>query len=43
MRAMRRYLFKNDLEHWATSFFEALRVQASGEGATVGDRARAHA
>jgi trehalose 6-phosphate synthase len=43
MRAMRRYLFKNDLEHWATSFFEALRVQASGEGATAGDRTRAHA
>ena len=28
MRAMRRYLFKNDLEHWASSFFEALRRQA---------------
>jgi trehalose 6-phosphate synthase len=25
MRAMRRYLFKNDLDHWASSFFEALR------------------
>jgi trehalose 6-phosphate synthase len=25
MRAMRRYLAKNDLEHWATSFFDALR------------------
>ncbi|MFW3170362.1 alpha,alpha-trehalose-phosphate synthase (UDP-forming) [Geodermatophilus sp. CPCC 206100] len=28
MRAMRRHLFKNDLEHWATSFFDALRAQA---------------
>ena len=28
MRAMRRHLFKNDLEHWAGSFFEALRAQA---------------
>jgi trehalose 6-phosphate synthase len=28
MRAMRRHLFKNDLEHWANSFFEALRGQA---------------
>jgi trehalose 6-phosphate synthase len=27
MRAMRRHLFKNDLEHWASSFFEALRGQ----------------
>ena len=25
MRAMRRHLFRNDLEHWATSFIEALR------------------
>jgi trehalose 6-phosphate synthase len=30
MRAMRRYLAKNDLEHWATSFFDALRAQAEG-------------
>jgi trehalose 6-phosphate synthase len=30
MRAMRRHLFKNDLEHWATSFFDALRAQAHG-------------
>src|SRR4051812_34199664 len=30
MRAMRRYLFKNDLEHWASSFFDALRAQAEG-------------
>ncbi|TYP81308.1 alpha,alpha-trehalose-phosphate synthase (UDP-forming) [Blastococcus xanthinilyticus] len=28
MRAMRRHLFRNDLEHWAGSFFEALRGQA---------------
>ncbi len=28
MRAMRRHLARNDLEHWATSFFEALRAQA---------------
>jgi trehalose 6-phosphate synthase len=34
MRAMRRYLFKNDLEHWATSFFDALRVQAAGGAGT---------
>src|SRR3954466_7142591 len=27
MRAMRRFLFKHDLEHWATSFFDALRAQ----------------
>src|SRR6476469_5323455 len=31
MRAMRRHLFKNDLEHWATSFFDALRAQADGQ------------
>jgi trehalose 6-phosphate synthase len=31
MRAMRRHLFKNDLDHWASSFFEALRGQASGQ------------
>ena len=31
MRAMRRHLVKNDLEHWANSFFEALRSQASGQ------------
>src|SRR4051812_40879080 len=30
MRAMRRHLFRNDLEHWATSFFDALRAQAEG-------------
>ncbi|MGY1652281.1 alpha,alpha-trehalose-phosphate synthase (UDP-forming) [Geodermatophilus sp. SYSU D01119] len=28
MRAMRRYLAKHDLDHWATSFFDALRAQA---------------
>ncbi|MGY1640428.1 trehalose-6-phosphate synthase [Geodermatophilus sp. SYSU D00703] len=28
MRAMRRHLARNDLEHWATSFFDALRAQA---------------
>ena len=31
MRAMRRHLFKNDLDHWASSFFDALRGQASGQ------------
>jgi trehalose 6-phosphate synthase len=31
MRTMRRHLFKNDLEHWAGSFFEALRAQATGQ------------
>ena len=29
MRAMRRHLAKNDLDHWATSFFDALRGQAT--------------
>ena len=28
MRGMRRHLFKNDLDHWANSFFEALQAQA---------------
>jgi len=28
MRSMRRHLYRNDLEHWATSFFDALREQA---------------
>jgi trehalose 6-phosphate synthase len=28
MRAMRRHLSKNDLEHWASSFFEALQARA---------------
>jgi trehalose 6-phosphate synthase len=31
MRAMRRHLAKNDLDHWASSFFDALRGQASGQ------------
>jgi trehalose 6-phosphate synthase len=31
MRAMRRHLAKNDLDHWANSFFEALRGQADGQ------------
>jgi trehalose 6-phosphate synthase len=30
MRAMRRHLFKNDLEHWASSFFDALRGHGGG-------------
>ncbi|MCU1613083.1 MAG: Alpha,alpha-trehalose-phosphate synthase (UDP-forming) [Frankiales bacterium] len=30
MRAMRRHLARNDLEHWASSFFDALLMQASG-------------
>ena len=33
MRAMRRHLYRNDLEHWATSFFDALRAQLpAGDG-----------
>jgi trehalose 6-phosphate synthase len=28
MRAMRRHLKRNDLEHWANSFFDALRAQS---------------
>ncbi|RFU20968.1 alpha,alpha-trehalose-phosphate synthase (UDP-forming) [Geodermatophilus marinus] len=28
MRAMRRHLVRNDLDHWASSFFEALKAQA---------------
>ncbi len=28
MRAMRRHLSRNDLDHWASSFFDALRTQA---------------
>src|SRR5215211_6961528 len=31
MRAMRRHLVRNDLDHWATSFFEALQSQADGQ------------
>jgi trehalose 6-phosphate synthase len=34
IRAMRRHLVKNDLEHWASSFFDALR----GEGRRAGRR-----
>ena len=34
MRAMRRYLFKHDLDHWASSFFDALHAQASGAGSS---------
>jgi trehalose 6-phosphate synthase len=30
MRAMRRHLFRNDLDHWATSFFDSLRGGARG-------------
>jgi trehalose 6-phosphate synthase len=30
MRSMRRHLYRNDLEHWASSFFEALREQGEG-------------
>jgi trehalose 6-phosphate synthase len=28
---MRRHLAKNDLEHWASSFFDALRAQDGGQ------------
>jgi trehalose 6-phosphate synthase len=28
MRAMRRYLAKHDLDHWANSFFDSLKAQA---------------
>jgi trehalose 6-phosphate synthase len=27
MRAMRRHLVRNDLEHWASSFFDALQAR----------------
>ncbi len=30
MRSMRRHLYRNDLDHWASSFFEALREQGEG-------------
>jgi trehalose 6-phosphate synthase len=30
MRSMRRHLYRNDLEHWASSFFDALREQGAG-------------
>jgi hypothetical protein len=29
---MRRHVFKNDLDHWASSFFEALRGQGGRRG-----------
>jgi trehalose 6-phosphate synthase len=32
MRAMRRHLVRNDLEHWASSFFEALQAQKDTHG-----------
>ena len=32
MRAMRRHLARHDLDHWANSFFDALRGQADGAG-----------
>src|ERR671933_340018 len=40
MRAMRRYLFKHDLEHWASSFFDVLRAQAGDPAARPAARAR---
>src|SRR5919199_911208 len=39
MRAMRRYLAKHDLDHWATSFFEALQAQGRGSGPPAGPAA----
>jgi trehalose 6-phosphate synthase len=39
MRAMRRHLFKNDLDHWATSFFDAL--QGSGDRSASSRKRRA--
>jgi trehalose 6-phosphate synthase len=36
MRAMRRHLFKNDLDHWATSFFDALKAQPGNAGPRTG-------
>jgi trehalose 6-phosphate synthase len=41
MRAMRRYLFKNDLEHWASSFFDALREQGAGADKRTAEAAQA--
>jgi trehalose 6-phosphate synthase len=32
MRAMRRHLFRNDLDHWANSFFDALRSGGPSRG-----------
>ena len=37
MRAMRRHLSKNDLDHWATSFFDALRGPGSRPAHRVSD------
>jgi trehalose 6-phosphate synthase len=34
MRSMRRHLYRNDLEHWASSFFDAL----GGKGGQGEDR-----
>ncbi|WP_304504720.1 trehalose-6-phosphate synthase [Blastococcus sp. TML/C7B] len=38
MRAMRRHLAKNDLDRWASSFFQALHDQADGQptGRSIG-------
>jgi trehalose 6-phosphate synthase len=36
MRAMRRHVFKNDLDHWAGSFFDALRASVNGEAGRRG-------
>jgi trehalose 6-phosphate synthase len=36
MRAMRRHVFKNDLDHWAGSFFDALRASVDGEAGRRG-------
>jgi trehalose 6-phosphate synthase len=41
MRAMRRHLFRNDLDHWANSFVEALRGDAhAGDRKAERDAAR---
>ena len=40
MRAMRRHLFKNDLDHWASSFFDALQGQGE-RSATLAAKAEA--
>ena len=32
MRAMRRHLVRNDLDHWASSFFDALQAQKDTHG-----------
>src|SRR3712207_6696089 len=38
MRAMRRHLFRNDLEHWAGSFVDALRGGGQGDGERTAER-----